>query len=135
MSVASHSEIEKALRDYLIGMPNVPPICWPNRDMHQVRPVLIFDHSVTSRIGNGMDGVAIVQEGFIQVTALVKSGEFATEANSIADQVISRFAPKTKLALESGGYVMIQSTRVSGAGYNDGPDFRLPVVITYRTTG
>jgi Bacteriophage related domain of unknown function len=135
-----HSDIEYAVGQRLYETAFTPselnpiPICWPNDVIDPARPLLIFTHNVEERGEAGLNGGGIFQRGFFQVAVMIDANTKVTLANSIAGQIMARF-PKGPLPLANGGKVVVMSSQIMGSGYSDGADWRLPVRITYQTTG
>jgi hypothetical protein len=129
--------IETALGQRLVTIPSVPPIAWPNRDydpkLPNAVPYLEFVHAPVQRVDDTIDASDPRQEGLALVTVIVPRGQFTSQANALADAVAARFSNGLRLALSTGGAVMMTKPADIVAGFADGVYWRVPVRIAYRT--
>lgn len=127
-------DIETALGVRLAGLPDCPPIAWPNKESSHGRPYLRVMHAPVSREVAGIDcGSAPDQVGIFLVTVVAESDNFTAEANEIAQDVSDRFPMGLRLSA-GDGVVLIDKPAEIVQGYHDrANDWNTPVRVRYRT--
>ena len=125
-------DIENAIGQHLAGMANCPPIAWPNQDFTPNGSYIEFRHVPGDRVDDTIDAIGAIQTGIILLTAVVRSGAFASEANAIAGQMATRFPKALRLPV-AGRTVLINAPASPGTPFQDGVYFRKPVRVFYVT--
>ena len=128
----SEKEISLTLGDHLSGMAGAFPIHWPNKDapLPTARPYLVFDLVRVSRTDRTMDGSAPVSRGFVQITIVGDLDTWANDTEDQADLISARFSYPRRLTVTGGTISMTQPPEI-GQGFRDGPNWRLPVKVSY----
>lgn len=129
----TENDIENAIGQHLAGM-GATPIAYPNQDFTPNGTYIEFRHVPGERVDPVISGGFAYQTGIVLLTAVTPSGNFATEANTLAAQIADRF-PKA-LRLPTGvGTVVISAPANPGTPFQDGAYFRKPVSVRYITEG
>lgn len=129
----NETDISKALGQRLQSLADVPYIVWPNKDAPEglARPYLTVQMVRVSRRELSLSGTGgLIARGFMQVTIVADLDEFATEAETLADNIATHFRKGTKMT-ENGGKVTIMDAPNVLPGIRDGSDWRVPVQIDY----
>lgn len=124
-------DIETAVGQYLEGMGETP-IAWPNADFTPNGTYLEFRHAPTDTFDPVIAGGYEYDIGIFLITAVVQSGGFTGEANTLAQQVRDRFPKALRLAA-GGGNVVITAPPSLGSPFQDGAYWRQPVRVQYIT--
>lgn len=127
------AQIETALGLHLRAMPGGLPIAWANDDREHPRPFLMAQRVPVERIDDTLAGDGAREEGFLMVTVVTGKDQFTTQANEIAAQIMAWFPKGLRLTVPLAGRVLIDSPPTALTGFNDGPDWRQPVRVTYQT--
>jgi hypothetical protein len=125
------NDIEQAIGQHLRAMGSTP-IAWPNQDFTPNGTYIEFRHVPGDRYDDTTDAAGAIQTGIILLTAVVRSGAFANEANALAAQIAQRFPKALRLAA-NGGTVLITAPASPGTPFQDGAYFRKPVRVFYIT--
>lgn len=104
------SEIQRALRLLLQGVPGLPTVAWDGQTFEPVpgspwvRERIAWLSSEQITVGGGTDG--IVSERFLYLLDVFypRDGSLAA-LNTMVDAIRSRFRPSTRIAVLRGGYV------------------------------
>lgn len=134
----THQQIETALGQRLEGLPNRPPIAWPNANYDPKAtgavPYLEFVHSPVTRVDEVTSGGYERQIGLALITVVVERGKFTGNANAIAEAVALRY-PKALRLVAGVGNVVINAPSEIAPGFTDGIYWRVPVRVSYVTEG
>lgn len=125
--------IEKAVGQHLTGMPDCPPVAWPNKDFTPNGTYIEFRHAPNERIDNTIDAVGAYQTGLFLLTVVSEKNKFTTASNAIAKKVADRFAKATRLDAGEDGTVVISAPPSPGTGFPDSGYWRQPITIPYLT--
>ena len=126
-------EIEIAVGYRLATMTGAPTIVRSNQDANPARPFISFTHHPVSRDRPGIaGGGAVVESGYFALSLVIARNQNATPANNLAALITARFPMALKLNAGSGSIVITEDARISGPGYPDMQDWRLPMRIDYR---
>lgn len=133
----NNTAIETAIGQHLAAMPGALPIAWPNADYDPravgAAPYVEFVHAPVQRLDDTIDASEPRQEGLVLMTVVSARGNFTNAVNAIADAVAARFGTGLRLALSTGGEVMMTKPADIVQGFTDGVYWRAPVRLTYRT--
>ena len=126
------AEIEDAVGQHLAAMPQCPPIAWPDQSIEAPRPVIEFRHIPASVTDETLAGERAIWRGQFLLTVMTRRGGLAKDARAIAANIAARFPQALRLSA-GDGVVLIRKPAEPRAGFPDGSDWRLPVVIDYQT--
>lgn len=128
------TDISDALDTQLSGMAALPPVAWENKSYKPIdgvlylRPSTLFGDTVQASLGaSGMDE----NMGVYQVDVFAMAGNGKAIANTMADNVATRFARGTSLVYNTRT-VRIISARRQAARIADGW-YMIPVEIVYKS--
>ncbi len=135
--MVTKNQIEIAFGQALAGNPTIAPIVWPNKTKTlPPKPYMIVDHLPTRRQTLGMAaGDSQIVSGVFVVTIVTEINQFATEANDLADDVITRFPRATRITAGTGKLQFGPDDPNELTPQRDGPDWRQPVRVSYQVTG
>lgn len=126
-------QIEMAVGFRLGSMAGAPTLVRSNQDADPARPFIAITHHPVSRIRPGISGGgAVVERGYFALSLVIARNLNATPANALAALITARFPMALKLNAGSGEIVITEDARISGPGYIDMQDWRLPMRIDYR---
>ena len=126
-------QIENAVGYYLATMPGAVTIVRANQDADPARPFISFTHHPITRRRPGIaGGGAVVVSGYFALSLVIARHQFATPANAIAALVTARFPKGQPLTVGTGRITITEDAQISGPGYPDMQDWRLPMRIDYR---
>ena len=126
-------QIEIAVGFHLGSMAGAPTIVRSNQDANPARPFISFTHHPVSRMRPGIaGGGAVVESGYFALSLVIARNQFATPANNLAALITARFPKGLPLTVGAGSIVISEDARISGPGYVDMQDWRLPMRIDYR---
>lgn len=126
-------QIEIAVGFRLGSMEGAPTLVRSNQDANPARPFISFVHHPVSRTRPGISGGgAVVERGYFALSLVIARFQNATPANNLAALITARFPMALKLKAGSGEIVITEDARISGPGYPDAGDWRLPMRIDYR---
>lgn len=108
------------------------PVAWPNADFTPNGTYIEFRHVPGERYDDTVDAIGAIQTGIVLLTVVIRSGAFATEANTIA-QAIADLFPKALRIPAGTGNVVITAPASPGTPFQDGAYFRKPVRVFYIT--
>jgi len=125
-------QIENAVGYHLGAMPWAPTIVRANQDADPVRPFISFTHHPVMRTRPGLaGGGAVVERGYFALSIVIARNQFATPANAIAALITARFPKPLQIPVGGGKIVIKEDAQISGPGYRDMQDWRLPMRIDY----
>lgn len=122
-------DISNAMGQHLVNAGLGFPIVWENRDATPRAPYLTYEYVPTRRRELSLSGGAPVSEGYVQITVVSESGEYATAAWGIADDILDAFMPMSRLQITGADIVMGAGRAIPG--YPDGVHYRIAVRIPY----
>lgn len=124
--------IETALGQHLLTMPACPPVVWDDQDVLPERPYVRFAHVPVQVMDDTLAGTEPRWQGQVLLTVTTPKGKLAQDARRIAGKLCLHF-PKTLRLPVPDGIVLIHRPPEPRSGFPDGSDWRLPVVIHYKT--
>lgn len=126
-------DIYVAIGAHLATMTDAPTIIREAQNADPARPYISFSHHLIMRTRPGLSGGgSVVQSGFVALSIVTAWGQFSTEANDIAALVMARFPKGLRLPVADSAITIRDDARISGPGYRDMQDWRLPMQIDYR---
>lgn len=124
------ADIENALGQRLAATVGIPAIVWPNQDADPARPFILFQHVPVSRNDATLEGVGETARGYVTATIVTARNVFSSLGNALAATVMAQFPYGLELTMTVGKITINKPPEVL-PGYRDGPDWRLPVRISY----
>ena len=126
-------DIEMAIKAHVGNGLLAWPIAWPNQDVPDPAPQPRIELTVDRNTDDDapLSGGLIRSEGFIRALCIVQKGTSTSAVNVKAQEVRDLFPKALRLPV-SGGYVKITNAANVAAGFRDGSDWVVPVIIPYR---
>jgi hypothetical protein len=108
---------------------------WPNVDPQEemVRPYFEVDFAAVDRTGPAIKGTSVREVGRMSVVMVVESGTSEDDVSDYAYALGQLFNQGHRISTVDS-MITIQEPPDFRAGFRDGPDFRLPVIIRYTAT-
>lgn len=105
---------------------------WPNVDPQGpvTRPFFEVQFPAQNRNGEFLSADVTRETGRIAVVIVTEAGGGEDAANDYAEAVSDLFAQALRLPL-TGGEITIEQPADIRAGFRDGPDWRVPVIIQF----
>lgn len=128
------SAIERALGERLLTLHPTPTVIWDNDEPDAIPkpPYLVVQFTKTGRTDRTVAGTLPIRTGYMTVAVIEKQNKFTTQANNLADQIADLFPSALRLSA-SGQTLTITKGGDVQSGYPDGPNWRVPVRVDYRT--
>lgn len=126
------ADIENALKAHIEGAAFAWPIAWPNQDMPDTAPQPRLEVTVDRNTDDDapLSGGLVRSQGFVRVLCIVKKGTSTSGVNGMAQCVRDLFPKALRLPV-TGGHVTISNVANVAAGFRDGPDWVVPVIVPY----
>lgn len=127
------TDISNALKARVGNAGLVWPIAWPNQDVPSPAPQPRIELTIDRNTDDDapLSGGLIRSDGFIRALCIVQKGT-STDAVETKAQELRDLLPKALRLPVSGGYVTITNVARVAAGFRDGSDWVVPVIIPYR---
>lgn len=127
------ADIENAIKARVDGGSLGWPIAWPNQDLPDPAPQPRIELTVDRNTDDDapLAGSLVRSEGFIRALCIVAKGTSTEAVNEKAQDVRDLFPKALRLPV-TGGYVTITNVANVAAGFRDGSDWVVPVIIPYR---
>lgn len=126
-------QIETAIGAHIATMAGAPTIIRGNQNANPARPFIDFSHHPVMRNRPALSGAGgVVERGFVALSIVAPWGALGTAANGFAAAITARFPKGLTLPAGSGSITITDDARITGAGYRDMQDWRLPMQIDYR---
>ncbi len=123
------SEILNALGQHLTGMPDCPPVIWPNKkqDPLPAKPYLVLQMASRRRVDPTLNGTSGNWVGTLSITVVWEKNTYSTQPDDLAENIRARF----EKAVNAGGVRIFHSEAL--VGFPTDTDFRVPVSIDWTT--
>lgn len=128
------SDVENAIKARIFDADLGWPIAWPNQDFPAPSALPRLEVNIDR---NGSDDRTLTGDayhptfGLIRVLVIVQRGTSTDAANDMADDVAALFVRNTRM-YPDGGTVIITAPADQRAGFIDGANYAIPVVVPYR---
>jgi hypothetical protein len=128
----TEDDIAAGLAGRLISAALGYPVAWANMDDDTTltAPFLTFQVVRTNRTAPLISSAATISQGYAQINCVIAQGGSDRKAVQMADEVISTFPPRTKIAI-TGGEIEILDTDVN-VGFQSDAHWVQPLRVSYR---
>jgi hypothetical protein len=109
---------------------NIPPAL-PNQDYSGARPYVEILPRIADRGDDTLKGEMLREVGRLAVNVVVTADTGTDAADGYAQTIVGLFPKALRLPLTGGGEIVIQRPADVRGGFNDGPDWKVPVVVHY----
>lgn len=125
-------QIEQVIGFRLGTMPGAPTIIRANQDADPARPFISMVHHPVMRRRGLSGGGAVVESGYFALSIVIARHLGPAPANALAALITARFPAALPIPVGAAIITMTGDARISGSGYRDMQDWRLPMRIDYR---
>lgn len=130
----SHTDILVALSTHLLTLSDVLPLAFENRKLPNTRPYMIEENMPLPTIGFGLANTGTKSlSGQYKITIVWDTNKYSHKAQAEGDRIIEHFPRGLRLDLQGGGTVLVSQEPYPIKAYPDGSDWRLPIVVPYKT--
>lgn len=129
----NQNEITNALSQALEGAGLGYAIHYEAEDVSSEDPLpyLLFDDVPTSRRVRTLSGLKMLVEGYVIITAVTETGNFANRGRTIVHEVAGVYPATRRFTLPSGNLTIMDPPEPL-KGYPRDADWRTPLRVTYR---
>ena len=124
--MSDEATIIQAAKDHFEAMPDRPETVWANRDEKAATPRVEFQEGPIAQRPMGLDGASDARF-LMQVTVVVEADTSTTEADQLAQSVISHFKVGTRIST-----AQVDKRPERGAPIPDDGEWRIPITIRLR---
>lgn len=109
------------------------PVAWPNQDVPDPAPQPRIELTIDRNTDTSapLQGGLVRSEGFIRALCIVAKGTSTSTVEDKAEELRDLFPKALRLPV-TGGNVTITDVGNIAAGFRDGSDWVVPVIIPYR---
>ena len=125
-------QIEQAIGFRLATMPGAVVVVRDNQDADPPRPFIAMAHHPVMRTRPALAGGGfVVDTGYVALSIVTPWGRLGTLANTLAAAVQARFPKALPITVGANRITITDDARITGQGYRDMADWRLPMRIDY----